>query len=117
MSLCGSVGKEALNDDVLVLCFGHLEIADVLSANLVSSDWRRASEHDSIWEPLCEKLCATKTAQYHLTPARKATLGYADWSPELDAKEETPGLVAIAGAVAAVWVFVVVMEKRRALYQ
>lgn len=31
--------------------------------------------------------------------------------------EETPGLVAIAGAVAAVWVFAVVMEKRKALYQ
>jgi len=27
--------------------------------------------------------------------------------------EETPGLVAIAGAVAAVWVFAVVMEKRK----
>jgi len=34
------------------------------------------------------------------------------WANE-DSKEETPGLVAIAGAVAAVWVFVVVMEKRR----
>jgi len=28
-------------------------------------------------------------------------------------QEETPGLVAIAGAVAAVWVFAVVMEKRK----
>ncbi len=27
--------------------------------------------------------------------------------------EETPGLVAIAGAVAAVWVFALVMEKRK----
>jgi hypothetical protein len=30
---------------------------------------------------------------------------------------ETPGLVAIAGAVAAVWVFALVMEKRKAMYE
>mmetsp|Transcript_13689 Transcript_13689/g.32412 ORF Transcript_13689/g.32412 Transcript_13689/m.32412 type:complete len:1032 (+) Transcript_13689:159-3254(+) len=67
--------------------------------------------------PSLTSRAASAAAGLARSAARKATLGYADWSPELDAKEETPGLVAIAGAVAAVWVFVVVMEKRRALYQ
>ncbi len=34
---------------------------------------------------------------------------------KLMSSDETPGLVAIAGAVAAVWVFALVMEKRKAL--
>ena len=50
--------------------------------------------------------------------AASAMLGAAPASASPDAfprggGEETPGLVAIAGAVAAVWVFAVVMEKRK----
>jgi seryl-tRNA synthetase len=59
---------------------------------------------------------AQRAAGVAASIARSAGIKNA-WTEHHEDKGDTPGLVAIAGAVAAVWAFAVIMEKRSSLYK
>lgn len=62
------------------------------------------------------RLCLKVEAARSLSSDFKHGLKQGSGEVKVPKNSEAPGLVAIAGAVAAVWVFALLMEKRKALF-